>query len=151
MNIRLANTNDHEKLVAFQIAMAKETEDMELDKATVEKGVRAVLNDCNKGKYYVAEDNGEVVASLLTTYEWSDWRNGTVLWIQSVFVIPQYRRQGVYSKMYTHIKTIVQNNDNLNGIRLYADKGNNDAQKTYEKLGMNQEHYVMFEWMKEEN
>ncbi|QIA09525.1 GNAT family N-acetyltransferase [Draconibacterium halophilum] len=148
MVIRQATLNDHKTLVDFQLAMAHETEGIELHRPTVEKGVAAVLNNSTKGNYYVAEINGQVVSSLLTTFEWSDWRNGTILWIQSVYVMPDFRRKGVYRSMYAHIKEKVMQTDDLNGIRLYADKTNAAAQKTYEKLGMNQEHYVMFEWMK---
>ena len=148
MIIRQATLQDHKILVTFQLAMAHETEGIELHAATVKKGVEAVLNDSNKGRYYVAEINGQVVSSLLTTFEWSDWRNGTILWIQSVYVSPVFRRKGVYRKMYAHIKELVLKADNLNGIRLYADKTNVAAQKTYENLGMNQDHYVTFEWMK---
>nr|WP_319511681.1 GNAT family N-acetyltransferase [uncultured Draconibacterium sp.] len=148
MKIRQATQEDHKSLVDFQLAMAHETEGIELHRPTVELGVQAVLNDSAKGNYYVAETNGQVVASLLTTFEWSDWRNGTILWIQSVYVKPAFRRNGVYRKMYAHIKELVKQNNNLNGIRLYADKTNLPAQKTYENLGMNQDHYTMFEWMK---
>lgn len=148
MIIRQATLQDHKTLVTFQLAMAHETEGIELHAPTVEKGVEAVLNDSKKGHYYVAEINGQVVSSLLTTFEWSDWRNGTILWIQSVYVSPEFRRKGVYRKMYAHIKDRVLKADNLNGIRLYADKTNVAAQNTYENLGMNHDHYVTFEWMK---
>lgn len=148
MNVRQATSADHKPIVEYQLAMAHETEGIELDKPTVEKGVEAVLNDPTKGNYYVAEVNGKVVSSLLTTFEWSDWRNGTILWIQSVYVQPAYRRKGVYRAMYAYIKNKVLSNDSLNGIRLYADKLNHPAHKTYEKMGMNQDHYITFEWMK---
>lgn len=148
MIIRQATLQDHKTLVTFQLAMAHETEGIELHAPTVEKGVEAVLNDSIKGHYYVAEMNGQIVSSLLTTFEWSDWRNGTILWIQSVYVSPEFRRKGVYRKMYAHIKDRVLKADNLNGIRLYADKTNVAAQNTYENLGMNHDHYVTFEWMK---
>lgn len=149
MIVRRAKTKDHNDIVEFQLAMAYETEGVELHKPTVEKGVLAVFNDESKGHYYVAEIDGRVVGALLTTFEWSDWRNGMVLWIQSVYVVAEYRRQGVYRSIYSHIQKKVKNDDTLNGIRLYADKTNIKAQKTYENLGMNQEHYVLFEWMKE--
>ncbi len=148
MKVRKAETNDHQNIVSFQLAMAHETEGIELNKATVEKGVEAVLHDPNKGNYYVAEINGQVVGSLLTTFEWSDWRNGTILWIQSVYVNPDFRRKGVYRSMYSYLKKMVFSDNKLNGIRLYADKSNFAAHKTYETLGMNQDHYITFEWMK---
>lgn len=128
--------------------MAKETEGVELEYSVVEKGINAVLNDSSKGRYYVAESNGKVVGSLLTTYEWSDWRNGTVLWIQSVYIEPQYRRKGIYSMLYEHVKNYVIKNPDLKGIRLYADKSNETAQKVYRKLGMSPDHYITFEWLK---
>lgn len=148
MNVRQATIDDHKKIVEFQLAMANETEGIELDKQIVEKGVEAVIRDANKGNYYVAEIEGQVVSSLLTTFEWSDWRNGTILWIQSVYVKPEFRRKGVYRSMYSYIKNMVANNENLNGIRLYADKSNHPAHSTYENLGMNQDHYITFEWLK---
>lgn len=148
MKVREATASDIDSIVHFQLEMASETENIVLDEATVKTGVSAVLADVSKGRYYVAEINGEVVSSLLTTYEWSDWRNGTVLWIQSVYVIPGSRRKGVYRSMYAHIKKLVSENGDFNGIRLYADKNNLPAQKTYKNLGMSADHYVTFEWLK---
>ena len=148
MIVRQARIQDHLEIVEFQLAMASETEGIQLDKQIVEKGVKAVLTDNTKGQYYVAEVNGQVVSSLLTTFEWSDWRNGTILWIQSVYVLPEYRRKGVYRSMYSHIKNLVLNDSKLNGIRLYADKSNLPAHKTYQNLGMSPDHYVTFEWLK---
>jgi GNAT superfamily N-acetyltransferase len=148
MLVRIANNDDISAIVQFQLSMAFETENFELDKSTVEKGVLAVLEDETKGKYYIAEKKGKIIGSLLTTYEWSDWRNGTVLWIQSVFILPEFRRKGVYSRMYRFIKNIVLDDESLNGIRLYADKDNKIAHKTYQKLGMSPDHYVTFEWLK---
>lgn len=146
MNIRTAIHSEHSIIVDFQIRMAKETEDMGLNTDTVNKGVESVLNDHNKGIYYVAERDDKVIASLLTTYEWSDWRNGMVLWIQSVYVLPEYRGQGVYKEMYLYLKAKVTNDTALLGLRLYVEKDNINAQKVYQKLGMDGEHYKMYEW-----
>ena len=148
MEVRKATINDVGAIVDFQLKMASETEGVELNKPTVIKGVTTVVTDNTKGQYYVTEINNRIVASLLTTYEWSDWRNGTILWIQSVYVLPEYRRKGVYRNMYSHIKQLVTENNELNGIRLYADKSNHAAHKTYQQLGMSPDHYVTFEWLK---
>jgi len=148
MIVRKATIEDVSSIVDFQLLMATETEEIILDKSVVTKGVSAVLNDNSKGIYYVAEIDGKVVSSLLTTFEWSDWRNGTILWIQSVYVLQEFRRKGVYRSMYSFLKEEVLNNANLKGIRLYADKSNYPAQKTYKTLGMSPDHYVTFEWLK---
>ena len=148
MIIRQATEADAASIVEFQLAMAWETESLKLDEPTVEKGVTAVFADSSKGTYYVAEASGKVLGSLLTTFEWSDWRNGTVLWIQSVYVRPVYRKQSIFSKLYKHIQQMVVNSNNLRGIRLYADKTNTSAHGVYEHLGMTAEHYQMYEWMK---
>lgn len=148
MLVRKAKSEDLNSILKFQLAMARETEGIDLEQSTVEKGVASVLKDSTKGNYYVAEKNGKVIGSLLTTFEWSDWRNGTVLWIQSVYVEPEFRRKGVYSKLYGHVKNLVVENDDLKGIRLYADKSNEGAHKVYQKLGMTPDHYVTFEWLK---
>ena len=148
MIVRKATSGDLASIVDFQLLMATETEEILLDKNVVTKGVSAVLNDRLKGQYYIAELEGKVVSSLLTTFEWSDWRNGTVLWIQSVYVLQEFRRKGIYRSMYSFIKEEVINDVNLKGIRLYADKSNYPAQKTYKSLGMSPDHYVTFEWLK---
>ena len=150
VQIRTAKRFDSQQIKDFQIKMALETENLVLDESIVEKGVLAVFEDESKGTYYVAEIDGIVVGSLLTTYEWSDWRNGRVLWIQSVFVMPEHRGKGIYSMMYDHIKNLVKSKKlDFRGIRLYVDKTNQNAQKVYKKLGMENHHYEMFEWMDE--
>ncbi len=135
-------------IAEYQIKMAKETENMKLDPATVELGVSAVLDDPSKGKYWLAETDGQVVGCLLTVPEWSDWRNGTVLWIHSVYIHPDFRKQGVYRLLYSHLKELVSTSRDLRGLRLYVDKTNTKAQKVYETLGMSGEHYHLYEWMK---
>lgn len=146
--IRTAHRNDADKIVEFQLKMAFETEKLELNKIDLHQGVTAVFEDASKGEYFVAESDESVIASLLITKEWSDWRNKTVYWIQSVYVIPEYRGKGVFDKMYNHIKSVVENSDNIAGIRLYVDKSNINAQKVYSKMGMTNHHYELFEWMK---
>jgi len=148
MIVRQATRSDSASIVEFQLSMAWETEELKLNEPTVIKGVAAVFEDPAKGIYYVAETDGKVVGSLLTTFEWSDWRNGTVLWIQSVYVRPEYRKRSIFSKLYKHIQEKVNGNPDLRGIRLYADKTNIPAHGVYEHLGMTAEHYQMFEWMK---
>jgi len=148
MIIRQAIESDSGSIVEFQLSMAWETEELKLNEPTVIKGVAAVFEDPAKGIYYVAEVEGKVVGSLLTTFEWSDWRNGTVLWIQSVYVRPEYRKRSIFSKLYKHIQEKVNGNPDLRGIRLYADKTNIPAHGVYEHLGMTAEHYQMFEWIK---
>ncbi len=128
--------------------MALETEDLQLDPETVRRGVQAVLDDPAKGEYWVADLEGRVAGSLMTTWEWSDWRCGTVLWIQSVYVVPEARGRGLYRALYEHLRARVESSPDLRGIRLYVDKRNTAAQGVYARLGMTREHYEMFEWMK---
>ena len=149
VSYRGALIDDRDAIVDFQIAMARETEEVELDRATCMSGVAAVFADLSLGRYFVAEQSGRVVASLLITYEWSDWRNGVVWWIQSVYVVPELRRQRVYAGMYDHVKRLVDADEGVRGIRLYVDRRNKRAQEVYTRLGMNGEHYQVFEWMKE--
>jgi len=149
VKIRQALPSDLPVIASFQLKMAMETEDLKLDFNTVLKGVEAVFCDDSKGKYYVAEVDNNVVACLLTTYEWSDWRNGTIIWIQSLYVEKEYRKKGIFKAMYNHIKEIVSTTDNFKGIRLYVDKSNSLACKVYKSIGMNDQHYLLFEWMKE--
>jgi len=150
MLIREATENDIPSLLDFQLKMALETENITLEISSLTLGVHRLFKDPTKGRYYVAEEDRDVVGCLMTTYEWSDWRNGTVLWIQSVYVTKEHRGQGVFKEMYKHIKLLVENDPDSKGIRLYVDKSNAAAQRTYQKLGMNGDHYTVFEWMKGE-
>ena len=145
---RAAQPSDRDVIVAFQLAMAQETEDVTLDREICKRGVTAVFDDPSLGRYLVAESGGRVVASLLLTYEWSDWRNGMVWWIQSVFVIPEARGQRVYAGLYEHVKRLAESDGAIRGIRLYVDRRNTRAQEVYTRLGMNGEHYQVFEWKK---
>lgn len=149
MQIRLATEEDRFLIANFQIKMAKETEDLDLDNENVNNGVMSVFQDSHKGKYIVAEINDNIVASLLLTYEWSDWRNSLVLWIQSVYVVPEMRGKGVFKNLYYYVKKIAKEDKNVSGIRLYVDKSNKNAMGVYNAIGMNGEHYNVFEWMKE--
>lgn len=139
---------DVEIIANNQVKMAFETEKMVLDLSTVTKGVQAVIDDPSKGNYWVAEVNGQVVGCLLTVPEWSDWRSSTILWIHSVYVNAENRGQGIYKSLYEKVKTVVADSEGKYcGIRLYVDKSNKAAQKVYTKLGMNGEHYTLYEWM----
>jgi GNAT superfamily N-acetyltransferase len=145
--IRKAITADAPLIIDFQLKMAWETEEMKLDPTLVTPGVKAVFDDSSRGQYYVAEADGKVIASLLITYEWSDWRNCNVWWFQSVYVVPEFRRQGIFRKMYRHIKEKAEE-QGIGGLRLYVETKNARARKTYEALGMSSEHYSFYEWMR---
>ena len=148
ITVRKANPGDENSIVDFQIRMASETEQIDLDRDIVNKGVNAVFNNAEKGIYFVAESGNKIIASLMITFEWSDWRNGNVYWIHSVYVLPEFRKKGVFKTMYLHLKKIVQKDKNIRGLRLYVDKTNTNARNVYETLGMDGGHYLLFEWMK---
>lgn len=144
----VVNISELDFIIRAQVAMAKETENLDLDKSVVTKGVHNLFDQPKYGKYYIALVDDQIIASLLTTYEWSDWRNGICLWIQSVYVLPEHRGNGVYRSMYNYLKEIVEQNKDYTGLRLYVDKTNLNAQKVYEKCGMSKEHYELYEWLK---
>jgi len=146
--IRKAISSDAQSIIDFQMKMAWETEKITLNPITVNKGVNEVFTDPVKGEYYVAAADSKVIASLLITYEWSDWRNCNIWWFQSVYVIPEFRRQGVFRKMYAFIRNRAEEQGVI-GLRLYVETGNTRAKKTYESLGMTGDHYSLYEWMKE--
>lgn len=148
MIIREAKTTDTASLLDFQLKMALETENIQLEIHTLTQGINRLFKDPGKGRYYVAEAEGEVIGCLMTTYEWSDWRCGTVTWIQSVYVSEAWRGKGAFRKLYSHIRRLVEEDPDLKGIRLYVDKKNESAQKVYASLHMNGDHYTVFEWMK---
>jgi GNAT superfamily N-acetyltransferase len=144
-----ANNQDHlGAIINFQIEMALESEGLKLDPQTVEKGVLRVFENPNIGTYMVYLEGDEILGCLLIQNEWSDWRNGIVLWIHSVYILPQFRKKGIFKKMYEALKLKVENDPSLLGLRLYVDKKNIGAQKVYEKLNMGSDHYMLYEWLK---
>lgn len=149
VSIRRAVVADAPRLTANNIAMALETEALRLDADTVARGVRRVFEHDVGAHYVVAEQGGAVVGQLMITREWSDWRNADVWWIQSVYVEPKARAQGVYAALYAHVRHAARA-AGAGGVRLYVDTTNTQAQAVYTKLGMTGEHYRVFEAMFED-
>jgi ribosomal protein S18 acetylase RimI-like enzyme len=143
-SIRHAVPSDAPTLVAFNRAMAMETEDLALDPQIVFKGVGAVLADPSKGIYFLAELDDHPAGCLLITHEWSDWRNGDIWWIQSVYVHPDFRRRGVFKALYRHVEQAARAAGAV-GVRLYVEQENTPAQATYLSLGMELSHYRLMQ------
>jgi ribosomal protein S18 acetylase RimI-like enzyme len=148
MKIRQAIINDAAAIAEFNIKMAKETEDMDLIPEVIDAGVRNMIENSQMGFYLVAEEDNIIQASLMVTTEWSDWRNGLFWWIQSVYVQAEFRRTGLYRKLYEKVKSLADGENNVCGFRLYVEHDNKVAQETYRSLGMQQTDYHMFEEMK---
>jgi ribosomal protein S18 acetylase RimI-like enzyme len=125
--------------------MALETEHKRLDPATVGKGVQTALGNPAHGRYFVAEIDGQVVGQLMITYEWSDWRNAVFWWIQSVYVLPEARRHGVFRALYDHVEALARATPGVCGLRLYVENDNMRAQKTYVGCGMANAGYLVME------
>ena len=145
MNIRIANFADGSSLIEFNQAMALETEGRRLDAETLKRGVQSVFADEKKGFYVVAESDNLIVGGLMITFEWSDWRNAWFWWIQSVYILPEFRGQGIYRKLYDFVTDRAKAQNDVCGFRLYVEKENTQARKVYEKLGMDASHYLMYE------
>ncbi|HYC83630.1 MAG TPA: GNAT family N-acetyltransferase [Chryseosolibacter sp.] len=146
--IRKATRADIPELMIFQIKLAEETENLKLNADILRDGMTAMFDNPAKGEYYVAEIDNQIVGCHMVTYEWSDWRNGVVYWLQSVYVREDYRKHGVFRKMFLNLMNEIRSNPSIAGLRLYVDKTNIRAQQVYAAMGMNGEHYTVFEWMK---
>lgn len=144
IRIRPATPADADSIVAWQLAMARETEDLALDPATVRGGVAGVFAQPARGCYWVAELEGVLAGGLLVTYEWSDWRNGDFHWIQSVYVEPAARAQGVFRALYAAVEAGARAAGAV-GLRLYVEHENIRAQAAYHSLGMRENDYRFFE------
>ena len=142
--IREAHTDDLSILVENNLALAKETESLNLDKDVLGKGIEQALSrkECH---YFVAVISGKIVGQTMITYEWSDWRNGVIWWMQSVYVYPEYRKQGVFRTLFKHIENLARTDSQVKALRLYVMQNNNIGQRTYHSLGMNDSGYIVFE------
>ena len=142
--IRAATAADMPALLAWNTAMAWETEHKQLDPVVLKRGIAGVFEQPRRGFYVVAERDGIAVGSLLVTYEWSDWRCGDFWWIQSVYVTPDARRGGLFRALYAEVEQRARVAGAV-GLRLYVETENLHAQATYADLGMQQCHYLMYE------
>ena len=144
LTITRGKASDIDAIVRFQADMAMESEGTMLDMDRLTLGVSSAINDEQTGIYLVARANDTPIGSLMLTREWSDWNNQWYWWIQSVYVMPEYRKKGVYKAMYSTLKDMARENG-VSQIRLYADRTNLSAQQVYQRLGMTESHYLMFE------
>ena len=146
IHIRSATAADAAIIADFNIRMAMETEKIALNPDVIGRGVRAIFDDPAKGQYFVAEIAKQVIGCLMITHEWSDWRNGDIWWIQSVYTHPDFRRRGVFTALYRHVEREARAAGAV-GIRLYMEQDNSNAQAAYERLGMQLTHYRVLEQM----
>jgi len=147
-HVRLAEPRDIPLIVAYQLRMAHESEAIALDPDTLTAGVTAVFEGKARAGYWIVEDDSVARGMCMTVPEWSDWRNGVVVWIHSVYVEPDARRRGAFRAIYEHLRRTVETTDELKGLRLYVDQNNHAAQHVYESLGMTRDHYHLYEWLK---
>ena len=145
VTIRRATTQDVEVIVEFNARLAEETENRTLNRSLLKEGVSALLKDPTKGMYFLAIEGTTAVGQLMITTEWSDWRNGTFWWIQSVYVRGEHRGRGVFRQLYEHVLEQSKSRGDVAGLRLYVDHHNRAAQKTYKRLGMKKSEYEMYE------
>ena len=144
INIREAHKGDLAILVQNNQALAEETEALLLDKDVLKEGIEQALKreECH---YFVAVIGEKVVGQTMITYEWSDWRNGIIWWIQSVYVLPTQRKQGIFRVLFKHIENLAKVNPQVKALRLYVMHNNNSGKDTYKSLGMNDSGYIVFE------
>lgn len=143
-NLRLGTIDDASQIASFQVAMAMETESKVLCEDSVLTAVRSVFSDSAKGFYVVADRDDVVVGSLLITYEWSDWRNSNMWYIQSVYVAPEHRRKGIFQRLYQKVIELAKS-ESVSYVRLYVETDNKVAQAIYERLGMKRLPYYMYD------
>ncbi|MEM7257248.1 MAG: GNAT family N-acetyltransferase [Pseudomonadota bacterium] len=147
INIRKATTADAKLISDWNRAMAWETEHKDLPEPVILRGVQRLIEKPVYGFYLLAEIDGSIAGTLMVTTEWSDWRDGLFWWIQSVYVAPEFRRKGVYRALYNEVKSLAKQHPDVCGYRLYVEKDNEVAQRTYEQLGMHRTDYFMYEEM----
>jgi ribosomal protein S18 acetylase RimI-like enzyme len=141
VRIRPATVDDLEIVCDYNARLAWESEGKRLDESLLRPGVRSLLSDSGKGRYFVAESEGQVVGQLALTYEWSDWRNGWFWWIQSVYVHPDHRRRGIFTQLCRYLEERAIAERDVIGIRLYVEAENDAAHATYERLGLKKTTY----------
>ena len=144
VHIRRAKPSDIPTIIEYNLAHAKEIEGLQLNEDVLRLGVENALKrkECH---YFVAESDGNVIGQTMITYEWSDWRNGVIWWLQSIYVKPDYIKQGVFKTIFHHIETLAKNDPQIKALRLYVMKNNQSGKRAYKKLGMNDSNYIVYD------
>lgn len=145
INVRAATPSDLAAIVEFNLQLAAETEEKSLDLERLSRGVAALLADAAKGRYFVAEIDSTLVGQMMHTWEWSDWRNGMLWWLQSVYVRPEFRGRGVFKALYDHVATLARAEADVVGLRLYVDQRNAAARRVYARCGLEPAGYDVLE------
>lgn len=145
MVIRDAKPGDATTIARFNAKLAEETEGRRPDDGVLQRGVERGLERPSQCRYWVAERDGEVVGQVMVTFEWSDWRDGVVWWLQSVYVTPSHRRRGIFRALYQHVERTAREGGDVVALRLYVEHENVRAQQTYQALGMKRTGYLVFE------
>ena len=143
--IRDARPDDLPLIVDFNDRLATESEGKTLDRAVLTKGVERALKSPQMCRYFMAEVNGEVAGQTMITLELTDWRDGVLWWLQSVYVRPEFRKLGVFKALFQHIATLARETPDVRGLRLYVEQGNSRAQRVYEQMGMKPGGYLVYE------
>lgn len=145
ITIRDARPNDLPLIVDFNLRLAEESEGKSLDRAVLHRGVERALAAPEMCRYFMAEVNGEVAGQTMITFELTDWRDGVLWWLQSVYVRPEFRKLGVFRSLYQHIATLAKQSVDVRGLRLYVEQANARAQRVYEQMGMQPGGYLVYE------
>lgn len=145
ITVRKANQKDAVSIVKMNKALALETESLSLDDKVISLGVSNCLKDPAKGSYFLAEYEGDILGQLMFTFEWSDWRNGWIWWLQSVYVEPSFRGRGVFKSLFHHVEMLALAQSDVVAIRLYVEMHNLPAKEVYRKVGMEHAGYEVFQ------
>ena len=143
--VRAATLDDVTTITDFNLRLAAETEGVSLDRELVTRGVTTLIGERSRGNYWVACGGGTLVGQLMHTREWSDWRNGDIWWIQSVYVREDHRRRGVFTQLHSHLRALAASDPGVVGLRLYVELDNLAARTTYERLGLHTARYQVME------
>lgn len=144
-DIREAKIGDVSIIADMNIGIAKETESKDLDRQIITEGVKMAVSNPELARYFIAESSGSIAGQTMVTYEWSDWRAGQIWWLQSVYVLPQFRSQGCFRALYQFIKNLAEKDPLSRAIRLYVMEDNETGKNVYSKVGMNHSGYVVYE------
>lgn len=145
ISVRDADARDLVAIVDFNRRLALESEDRVLDPAIVTAGVHRGFAHPELCRYFVAEIDARVVGTTMVTFELTDWRDGVLWWLQSVYVEPKFRREGVFRALYRCIAERARKDGDARGLRLYVHRDNARAMRTYEAMGMAKSEYELFE------
>lgn len=120
--------------VADLVRQYYEFDHIQHDAEEVHSGLTALLTDPTLGQAWLVLDGSQPVGYVIFTYGFDIEFGGRLALITDLYLGPDYRRQGIGTRLLEHIEAFCQT-AGLRGLELQVETDNTEARGLYKKFG----------------